>query len=376
MKKTDERVKKPVKIVILKIVTACALVFCIAFTAVYGKYKISAGVTVKPKPPEKTIISVWQIDTFEGGTGSRQRFLSENARAFEKANPEILVMVTTQTAESAKTAFENGLRPDLVSYGAGVELSGFSEINCGRNTACGLIGEKQFAAVWCRGVYALYENPEIIKTEYEKTAVSAGNFNIPAAAFALSSAFGSKANDKAGVQNEAGIITDGRTGGEGLPIFDESKTEYLSPMDAYIKFVSGKAKYLLGTQRDAVRLKNRGFSAKMTPLIGFSDLNQFISLTSTEQTKAVYAERFIQYLLTDEVQKKLNRINMFSGIADVEYDDADFVALQNAAKKNSETGLSVSAFVTAAELSELRDLAGKAAHGNKECLFKLKKVLI
>ena len=67
---------------------------------------------------------------------------------------------------------------------------------------------------------------------------------------------------------------------------------------------------------------------------------------------------------------------MFSGIADVEYDDADFIALQNAAKKNSETGLSVSAFVTAAELSELRDLAGKAAHGNKECLFKLKKVLI
>ena len=70
----------------IKTIVAAFLVFSVVFTLAYGKNKIGEGVTVKTPKPEKRVISVWQIETFEGGSGSRRKFFLEAARSFEKKN--------------------------------------------------------------------------------------------------------------------------------------------------------------------------------------------------------------------------------------------------------------------------------------------------
>ena len=44
------------------------------------------------------VVRLWNIDTFEGGRGSRTAFLSRIAAAYEKGNPGALVMVSSYTA--------------------------------------------------------------------------------------------------------------------------------------------------------------------------------------------------------------------------------------------------------------------------------------
>ena len=58
----------------------------------------------------------------------------------------------------AKKLIESGQYPDLISYGCGVEQSGFIEINTKRVAKGGVVGDKCFATAWCRGNYVLIYN--------------------------------------------------------------------------------------------------------------------------------------------------------------------------------------------------------------------------
>lgn len=325
---------------IIRIIVAAAIAGASAFTFFFGAKKIGDDVEVKAENPEKQIITVWQIDSFEGGSGSRRKFLLDAAKAFEKKHKDVLVTVVNYTTSGAEAAFKENIRPDLVSYGNGLSIDGMSEISLDRKTERGKIGDKQFAAVWCRGAYMLFENPDCGNKAREKIVVSQAEYTLPLAAYAL----------------------DGNT---------SENLEILSPMNAYVKFVGGNARYLLGTQRDAVRLKNRGFTAKATVLKSFSDLNQFISLTSSNAYKSVVAERFINFLLSDEIQEKLSKINMFSPYIEVNYDEEPF---REAATTTIEYGLS--AFITKEQLTDLRNFSYLAAQGNQEGLINIKKVLL
>ena len=52
----------------------------------------------------KTVLTVWHIDTFEGGTGSRADFLSSSLKPL--SNDGVVTFVKTQTTESMEKAFE------------------------------------------------------------------------------------------------------------------------------------------------------------------------------------------------------------------------------------------------------------------------------
>ena len=63
--------------------------------------------------------------------------------------------------------------------------------------------------------------------------------------------------------------------------------------------------------------KNRESNNNMEPNVyeflgGFSDLVQYISIFETDNQTKYMCERFIEYLTSEEVQKTLSRINMFS----------------------------------------------------------------
>ncbi len=327
---------------VLRVTVAVILTFCILFTAFYGSGKIVDG-GVDTTPSEyKGILTLWQVDTFEGGVGSRKQFLLKSARGFEKQNEGVLVMVINHTAKSVKENLDKGVFPDMISYGAGLDISGMSELNVTRGIDGGKVGGKVYATAWCRGGYVLIKNPKItVGTDViDNLIVSQSEFTQPLTAFNLSG-------------------------------YSVNTVEVLKPMDAYVKFTSGKVKYFLGTQRDLNRLNAREFEYEISPLDGYNDLFQYVSVTATDQTKRYYSEKFIEYLISDTVQSKLNTIGMFSPFIAVKYENAQLYAMQLA-----NTGKTVSAFTAPEVLNEMQDLSLQATLGNKEALNKIKNLLL
>ncbi len=326
---------------ILRFAFAAVLVAVTAFTGFYGKNAITDnGVSVSPAE-YKGILTLWHIDTFEGGVGSRKQFLLSVSREFEKKNTGVLVMAIDHTAESAAQAFSDGKIPDLISFGAGVNPKNLRPLELNASATGGGYNGNLYAVPWCRGGYCIIENPEFTsnKNAEPPLLVSQGEYTNPLVAYALS--------------------------GKG-----KTETEILSPQSAYVKFVSGKSRYMLGTQRDINRLISRGMDFTTVPLNGYNDLYQYISVTSLSDEKAKLCAEFIKYLISDDVQKQLNKIGMYGCFSGVEYDSPDMSAMQK-----TEFGCVLSAFSSKELITELQGLGICAAAGDADGIVKIKKLI-
>ena len=222
------------------------------------------------KAEARTVVRVWNIDTFEGGKGSRTAFLKSVARGLQG---EAYYLVTSYTLEGALSAFAEGEAPDVLSFGVG--LSEFAErlLPLKREFAGGELGGKTLAYPWCMGGYYLFS-----LTDFEgegRTVLSVGGENLPAVAARLEWISG-------------------------------EETESVA---AYTGFLSGKYRYLLGTQRDVCRFQARGAIVQARPLTKYSDLYQYIGILSSEKREASLA--FVEALLSPEVQGRLSEIGMF-----------------------------------------------------------------
>lgn len=218
----------------------------------------------------RTVVRVWNIDTFEGGKGSRTAFLKSVARELKG---EAYYLVTSYTLEGALSAFAEGEAPDVLSFGVG--LSEFAErlLPLPYSFAGGELGGKTLAYPWCMGGYYLFS-----LTDFEgegRTALSVGGENLPAVAARLE-----------GIAGE--------------------ETESVA---AYTGFLSGKYRYLLGTQRDVCRFQARGAIVQARPLTKYCDLYQYIGILSAEKRDVSLA--FVEALLSPEVQGRLSQIGMF-----------------------------------------------------------------
>ena len=222
------------------------------------------------KAETRTVVRVWNIDTFEGGKGSRTAFLKSVARELKG---EAYYLVTSYTPEGALSAFAEGDAPDVLSFGVG--LSEFAErlLPLPYSFAGGELGGKTLAYPWCMGGYYLFS-----LTDFEgegRTVLSVGGENLPAVAARLE-----------GISGE--------------------ETESVA---AYTGFLSGKYRYLLGTQRDVCRFQARGVIVQARPLAKYCDLYQYIGILSSEKRDASLA--FVEALLSPEVQGRLSEIGMF-----------------------------------------------------------------
>ena len=287
---------------ILRFILSILLVLSCVFTFTIGGEKIKSQAIDNTPKRYKGIITVWQIDGFEGGIGSRKQFLLKTARSFEKQNDGVLIMVINQTFEGAKENLLKGNCPDLISFSNGLDYSSFYALKTDKKFKGGYIGEKCYLTTWCRGNYCLFSNPTIsnenMPKEIEKLVVSKSEFTQPLLAILMEN-----------IKVKEVIVK--------------------KPLDAYIDFVSGKSNYFLGTQRDIYRLNNRGVSYKVTPLKNYNDLYQYIGVTSADDGKREIAFNFIEYLLSEKVQKNLHEIGLMSNYLKVEFNDENLNSLQN-----------------------------------------------
>ena len=217
---------------------------------------------------QMTCLTVWQIDGFEGGKGSRAQFLTKTGeRCFKNEN--IYVSVTTLSADMARKNLGEGNLPDMISYSAGF----YGLENC--------INDGLINLTWCNGFYCLLtldESADFTDVNAQNTVVNEGKDNLTEVAVSLCGLNGAT--------------------------FD-------MPTNAYLKLISGKYKYLLGTQRDIFRLKTRGESFKIKAVTQFNDLYQNIAVLTNEGGKIQKCQRYINYLTKNG---DVSGLGLFNGV--------------------------------------------------------------
>ncbi|MBQ9081108.1 MAG: hypothetical protein IJY26_00535, partial [Clostridia bacterium] len=174
----------------------------------------------------------------------------------------------------------------------------------------GEIGESCYAYPWCGGGYFLFcLEDDFSSVNAQNLLLSVGGKNLPWVAAALH-----------GVSGE---------------IASEDSTS------AYVHFLNGKYRYMLGTQRDVCRFQTRGVNVYRQDLTEYNDLYQYIAVTTPDKDAASPCEGFISLLLSEETQKTLSDIGMYP---------VSSIKPQH----------TLSAFVSESALAEVRD-KGKSA---------------
>ena len=211
-----------------------------------------------------TVLTLWQIDSFEGGRGSRADYLRGLAEEFSKNN-SVYIEVTSLSSDAARQNIENGTVPDIISYGAG--YYGLERLITG--------GPPE---AWCRGGYCLLSltSSDFSGATAQNTVINEGRDNL----------------------TEAAALLGGLEG-----------ADTAAPTSAYVRLINREYRFLLGTQRDVQRLITRGENFFVKPLTEFNDLYQYIAVLSKDAKKLATAEEYISYVISQS--EKLSSIGMF-----------------------------------------------------------------
>ena len=277
--------------------------------------RIYAGTAnwIDTAPPNATILELWEIDTFEGGSASRAKFLERRAYAFQKETFSAYILVRQLSLTQAKIMLSSGTKPDMISFGIGAgelvkpfcfELETDFSLRADL-MQCGLV-DGLLAVPWCVGGYCLcagcdYEEPSLAKSSSIGVGLAS---NVPMLA----------------IENSA------------------LKAGY-TQFEAYEAFLRGDFEVLLGTQRDFYRLNRKVESGVTGPvkfefLEGYTDLEQVISVC-TQENKTV-CEAFIQFLLAPVSQSKLCDIGLFS-VLNIPIYDNDYKDFETSMLKPKKT---------------------------------------
>lgn len=300
-----------------------------------------------PQKPSETspkhyqgVLELWNIESFEGGSGSRSAWITSRAAQFEKAHEGLFVHVTTMTEEQLSEKLDNGENFDMICFsrGTGCSVQNFLQPYTGSVAdirenflVSGQIGGKVYALPLYAGAYCLFAREsqlnagsdlldtvltntyvrKVGKNTFELAPLICGftASNSPVSALALS-----------GVKGKCDV--------------SENVTQY----QAYENFVANKtAVSLLGTQRDLYRLSKREENGKIeklafSPLCGYTDLVQYLGLSAACGDKTDCATEFMQYLVQSSSQETLVNVNMFSVLEQTLYTNDRYSACEQGLK--------------------------------------------
>ena len=222
----------------------------------------------------KRVVTVWNVDTFEGGKGSRTSFLKKIARRTEKNRGGVYYLISSYTKEGAEAALSQGVYPDILSFGIG--LSDFAEksLPISLSFAGGETDAGCLAYPWCRGKYFLFSLTDNFE-ETGETAIGCGGSNLS-------------------------VVSAAYEGIQGIE---------MEALAAYTGFLGEKYRYLLGTQRDECRFLSRGLQVYKRELNEYCDLYQYISVLSSERREDCFA--LLDELLSEKAQEELSEIGMY-----------------------------------------------------------------
>lgn len=272
------------------------------------------------------VLIVWNIDTFEGGSGSKESFLEKAALAFEQQNKGLYVLVKNISVEEMTNELQKGIKPDVFSFGSGIgnellpNLSNMSNktnvLSVFQNSA--IVDGKLKAAAWTFGGYFLLSTPELL----EKANVQDQNLMNVIFSAGYQKQVGKKLQTIASVTWGNNNYYSAVKALEKYVSIDQASVganvTTKSAYDAYVLFSANKSTILLGTHRDVARLENKlsqgSISAILNfPLSMFSDMVQYVGIANqTDELRLIYSQKFVDFLTSEAIQTKLKEIGMFS----------------------------------------------------------------
>lgn len=239
------------------------------------------GMFAFAEPSEKQsglqVLTLWQIDGFEGGKGSRAQYLKDKSlKLFENEN--IFVNVISLSSKAAAQNLKENYAPDMISCSPAF------------NAHLQYINTQDFIfKTWCFGSYCLLSldpNDAFADVASQNTVVNAGKENLADVAAAFAGVAGAKEEQ---------------------------------PTNAYLQLLNGKYKYLLGTQRDIYRLKTRGATFAVKQITQFNDLYQNICIFTRAQSRYETCKRFAEYITENNTDTgKIGLLSQSSAESEVE----------------------------------------------------------
>lgn len=225
-------------------------------------------------------LEIWQVDCFEGGTGSRRAYLQSVAKKFcniknaklgagnNGYGGKVTASVKSHTIYSAEESFAAGIFPDVISFGAGLELpySRLVKLDFDGGAACEY-GKESYAAVWARGGYCLITKKG--EMQINKLIIGEQKYNLPLLACRLS-------NLK-------------------MP----ETVEELPSDKCFYEFNSSKNCGWVATQRDLYRVDGK-IEVDVQPLNGYNDLYQCAAVLSCENGNEKAACEFLKFLCSGD----------------------------------------------------------------------------
>lgn len=319
---------------IAKISVAVAVIALCVVTAVFVlPTLLKPKIDQNPTENFRGVLEMWNVEAFEGGSGSRKGWITRAAAKFEKANDGLFVHVTDLTVEQLKSKLENGETADMVAFPRGVgylvadkliSLDIDCDVRENFRSACVLNG-KTYCVPLYTGGYFMFARTSALKDNV-----------LPQDCLKLS------ATRKVGKNTiDLGSLVCGQWSyGSSLTAVSmsgasgsASAAKVVGQYQAYGQFVANDiAVALLGTQRDLFRLSQKVDQGKIEPLTvvsmnDYTDIAQFVGVTSQSQNSAA-AQKFVEYMMSTNVQQTLSHIGLFSALATPIYSDGDYAAAE------------------------------------------------
>lgn len=297
--------------IVLAITLSVFVVFCFCYLAPMLQVEV-----LQQQDVYRGVLTFWHVETFEGGSQNRQRWLTSVARQFEKTHKGVYVSVETYTHQQVVEKLNAGETFDVISFAIGTGnailpylcplevstqdvLDSFVDAGKADNTL--------YALCYSTGFYALFAR--------QKHLDSLGVTNL------INSATNCNLDVKVGKNT---IKLDSLGCGFGtfnnplLALEGATSKAALTQYQAYEQFVGGKKfVVLLGTQRDAYRLTNRMEQGKIDALSfevlpTYTDLAQYLGISSSAGEKTFACRELVELITSRQIQMELAKVHLLS----------------------------------------------------------------
>jgi hypothetical protein len=282
-------------------VLSFVLIFAISsYSLMFGIKRARNFDVLKGEEKQQHIITIWHIETFEGGGKTRADYLKNIIHSIEKQDEQTLFLLRSIKPEN----LQNELcvsSPDIISFGFGVGkqvLPFLKEFNNAFNVRDELIesgsfNRKLYGIPYMIGGYAIF-NHTTTKNEFH---CGSNGFTKPEF-----------------IYNSLNLVP--------------QKIE--SQYEAYKTFANNKNVQLLGTTRDLFRINNLNkigrTNAMISPVSTYTDLIQYIGITNQNDVTM----KFVQRCMSVEMQTKLVDYALFSVLHNKLYYDGIYNDMENA----------------------------------------------
>ncbi len=248
----------------------------------------------------QTVVTVWHIETFEGGGKSRLDYLKRIVNTMEKEDEHVLFMVRTISAEKLESELF-AQKPDIVSFGFGVGRALLSSLVPFDTTfdardklvISGSFDKSLYAVPYMVGGYAMFSHTN----EQSEFHCGQNGYINPQKIF-----------------SSLGLTP------------AKNETQY----EAYKSFVNNKKVKLLGSSRDIFRVNNLNnigrTNAMITPIDTYTDLIQYLGLT----TKNAITQKFVEIAMSEIQQRTLVEYSLFSSLNHKLYYSGIYNDMENA----------------------------------------------